>query len=122
MSNDLYGTFTHINFDHRRKQCLDQDGFLQDRPLEPNMVITVEPGLYFNDTYLKIWTQSPGFLKYFDMEQVERYRAVGGVRIEDTLLITANGYENLTASAPKQIHEIEHILASKSPHHHHHHQ
>lgn len=83
--------------------------FLYNRPLEKNMVLTVEPGLYFNDTMLNIWIRHDDYEKYFDLDKLARYRAVGGVRIEDTVVITENGYENLT-QVPKQIHEIEHLM------------
>jgi Xaa-Pro aminopeptidase len=46
------------------------DGRDKDITLQPGMVITIEPGLYLAD--------------------------VGGVRLEDMILITQDGYENLT--------------------------
>lgn len=73
------------------------------------MVLTVEPGLYFNDEMLDIWIQYPGYEQYFDLDTLDRYRIVGGVRIEDTIVITDDGYENLT-KVPKQIHEIEALM------------
>lgn len=87
--------------------------FLVDRALEANMVITVEPGLYFNDTYLKIWTQFPEYQKFFNMDILERYRSVGGVRIEDTVVITPEGHENLTI-APKTVEAIEALMSPKT--------
>ncbi|KAI8064315.1 peptidase M24, structural domain-containing protein [Gilbertella persicaria] len=83
--------------------------FLPYRPLEKNMVLTVEPGLYFNRTMLNIWTQFPGYQKYFDLNVLAKYENVGGVRIEDTIVITETGYENLTL-VPKQVHEIEALM------------
>ncbi|KAI8978381.1 peptidase M24, structural domain-containing protein [Pilobolus umbonatus] len=83
--------------------------FLLHRPLEQNMVLTVEPGLYFNDTMLNIWTQYPGYQQFFDMKILSRYRGVGGVRIEDTVVITEQGYENMT-KVPKHTHEIEALM------------
>lgn len=83
--------------------------FLLGRPLEKNMVLTVEPGLYFNDAMLNIWTQFPGYQDYFNLHVLAKYRSVGGVRIEDTIVITDDGYENLTL-APKQVHEIEALM------------
>jgi Xaa-Pro aminopeptidase len=61
------------------------------RALEPGMVITVEPGLYI-----------PG-----DQAEVpERYRNIG-IRIEDDVVITAEGNQVLSADAPKTVADIE---------------
>ncbi|KAK3168300.1 hypothetical protein OEA41_004747 [Lepraria neglecta] len=69
--------------------------------LEPGMVLTVEPGIYFNEFALKkLYLKDPHFAKYIDEKVLERYMHVGGVRIEDDILITKDGYENLTL-APK---------------------
>lgn len=66
------------------------------RPLQPGMVMTVEPGLYI----------AP------DNEAVDaRWRGIG-IRIEDDVLITETGCEILTASVPKEIEEIEALMAS----------
>ena len=58
-----------------------------NRPLEPGMVITVEPGLYLPEEKI-------------------------GVRIEDDFLITATGYQMLTSRLPRNVDEIEAIMAS----------
>jgi len=64
------------------------------RDLEPGMVFTVEPGIYV----------SPA-------DNVDpRWHNIG-IRIEDNVLILKDGYENLTASAPKTISEIESLMA-----------
>lgn len=65
------------------------------RPLEAGMVMTVEPGIYIapdNDKVDPCW------------------RGIG-VRIEDDVLITSKGCEVLTASVPKEIDEIEALMA-----------
>ncbi|KAI8393930.1 peptidase M24, structural domain-containing protein [Radiomyces spectabilis] len=85
--------------------------FLSNRPIEANMVLTVEPGLYFHPTIITAWTEHPDLQKYFNMEKLHRYSVVGGVRIEDTVVITEDGYENLT-TAPKTIKDIESLMAS----------
>jgi Xaa-Pro aminopeptidase len=63
--------------------------------LEPGMVTTVEPGIYIAR----------------DLDCDPRFKGIG-VRIEDDLLVTANGYENLTLAIPKTIDEIEAIAGS----------
>ena len=65
------------------------------RDLEPGMVFTVEPGIYV----------SPA-------ENVDPKWNNIGIRIEDNVLIQREGFENLTASAPKTIADIEAVMAS----------
>lgn len=67
--------------------------------LEEGMVVTVEPGLYFSSLALDNARKQP-FAKYIDFDVAEKYVHIGGVRIEDDILVTATGYENLT-TAPK---------------------
>ncbi|KZS99997.1 Creatinase/aminopeptidase [Laetiporus sulphureus 93-53] len=61
-------------------------------PLEEGMVVTVEPGIYFSPHLLALVRDS----RHIDHDVLKRYESVGGVRIEDVVVITANGYENLT--------------------------
>ncbi|OAL04860.1 putative Xaa-Pro aminopeptidase, partial [Phaeosphaeriaceae sp. SRC1lsM3a] len=69
--------------------------------LEEGMVVTVEPGLYFSVYALEhFYLHSPIHSKYINQDVLKHYLPVGGVRIEDDLLITSKGYENLT-TAPK---------------------
>ncbi|KAK7014896.1 Xaa-Pro dipeptidase [Favolaschia claudopus] len=60
--------------------------------LEPGMVVTVEPGIYFSPHLLASIRESA----LIDHEVLKRYESVGGVRIEDVVHITADGMENLT--------------------------
>ncbi|KAL3468221.1 peptidase M24, structural domain-containing protein [Aspergillus heterothallicus] len=67
--------------------------------LQEGMVITIEPGLYFNKMALQN-AQTLSLSKYINFDKVSEYLSVGGVRIEDDLLVTRTGYDNLT-TAPK---------------------
>jgi Xaa-Pro aminopeptidase len=69
-----------------------QDG--HERPLQAGMVLTIEPGLYVaNDA---------------DVDPI--WQGIG-IRIEDNLLVTAQGYDNLTVGTPKQVIDIEALMA-----------
>ncbi|MFB0713028.1 Xaa-Pro aminopeptidase [Buttiauxella noackiae] len=75
----------------------DVGAYGQDRSrvLKPGMVITVEPGLYIGP----------------DADVPAEYRGIG-IRIEDDILITADGNENLTASVVKSADDIEALMAA----------
>ncbi|KAJ2779169.1 hypothetical protein GGI15_003960 [Coemansia interrupta] len=78
------------------------------REMLPRMAFTVEPGLYFVDAILEDARAKPEVAEHIDFDAVARYRAVGGIRIEDNIVITESGCDNLT-SCPKEIAEIEQI-------------
>lgn len=79
-------------------------------PLEENMIVTVEPGIYFNRLAIENARKLP-VAQFIDFDVVERYIPIGGVRIEDDILVTAEGYENLT-TAPKGEKALEIIRKS----------
>lgn len=64
--------------------------------LEKNMCLTVEPGIYFIKSLIQNAKDDPDMSPYFDFDKLEEYMSVGGVRIEDDLRITDEGYENFT--------------------------
>jgi Xaa-Pro aminopeptidase len=66
-----------------------------EQPFVPGMVLTIEPGLY-------IPSGSPTEPRWWDL----------AIRIEDNLLVTADGHENLTTAVPKEIDAIEQAMAS----------
>ncbi|MGV6987814.1 Xaa-Pro dipeptidase [Testudinibacter sp. P80/BLE/0925] len=68
------------------------------RTLEPNMVLTVEPGLYFIPLLLEQWRHH-ALAGKFNWQKIEQLLAYGGVRTEDNIVITANGANNLTQNA-----------------------
>ena len=59
-------------------------------------VITVEPGVYFCRFIIEPVLENKELSRFVNKEVLERYWDVGGVRIEDDVLITDDGYENLT--------------------------
>ncbi|MEN9360580.1 MAG: hypothetical protein RL095_2115 [Verrucomicrobiota bacterium] len=88
-----HGTSHHLGLDVHDVYRLPRDPKI-DAPLEAGMVITVEPGLY---------------VQSHDLLAPAAFRGIG-IRIEDDVLISADGSENLTAACPKEIAELESIL------------
>jgi Xaa-Pro aminopeptidase len=89
----MHGVGHYLGMDVHDVGLYKVDG--QPRPLEPGVVITIEPGLYVAA----------------DAENIpERFRGVG-VRIEDDVLVTAEGCRVLTDKVPKRIDEIEALMA-----------
>jgi Xaa-Pro aminopeptidase len=70
------------------------------RPLEPGFVLTIEPGLYIADN-----------AQNADVDA--RFRGIG-VRIEDDILVTAAGRDNLTHDIPKRVDELERLLSNRA--------
>lgn len=63
--------------------------------MEEGMIITVEPGCYFIDFIIKNGLEGET-AKYLNEEKIKEYEHVGGVRLEDDVLITKEGNEVLS--------------------------
>lgn len=71
-----------------------------DRPLEPGHVVTVEPGIYFVPSLLRDRELRGRHRDTVDWERTDRMLDFGGIRIEDNVLVTEDGFEVLTADVP----------------------
>ncbi len=80
------------------------------RALEAGMVITVEPGVYFIDALLEPALADPRYTPYLVPEVVARFRTFGGVRIEDDVIVTPTGAENMT-TVPRDVRDVESVMA-----------
>ena len=73
------------------------------------MFITVEPGIYFNEPTLKKALNNPLQAQYINQHILKDFLNTGGCRIEDNIIITKNGCENLT-QLPFTIQDIEQVM------------
>ena len=85
-----HGTSHHLGMDVHDCAQARREMYL-DAEMEPGMVFTIEPGLYFKEN---------------DLLAPEELRGIG-VRIEDDVLVTADGVENLSAAAPRRAEDVE---------------
>jgi len=114
VENDLTGPFMPHGIGHPLGlQVHDVAGFMQDdtgthlaapskypylrctRILEPRMVLTIEPGIYFIESLLAPWREGQ-FSKHFNWEKIDALKPFGGIRIEDNVVVHENGIENMT--------------------------
>jgi len=86
----VHGTSHHLGLDVHDCAAARRDLYL-DGVLEPGMVFTIEPGLYFQPD---------------DLSVPEEYRGIG-VRIEDDILVTESGAENLSIGIPRTADDVE---------------
>ena len=90
----LHGTSHMLGIDVH--DCANARNEMYFGELAEGYVLTIEPGLYFQAN---------------DLSVPEEYRGIG-VRIEDDVLVTADGYLNLSAALPRSADDIEMWMAN----------
>ncbi|MBQ8098425.1 MAG: aminopeptidase P N-terminal domain-containing protein [Bacteroidaceae bacterium] len=82
------------------------------RRLQEGFVVTDEPGIYFIPALIDLWKREGTNAQFLNFDAIEKYREFGGIRIENDLLITAEGARMLGRDhIPYHIDEVEDFLA-----------
>jgi Xaa-Pro aminopeptidase len=134
----MHGTSHWLGLDVHDRGAYRIDG--KSRPLEPGMSFTVEPGLYvapgkgnveltlldhdldeWNERRVRLGRKAAAALETEERENAEKItyevpnEFVGiGIRIEDDVIVTHDGNQNMTNGVPKEIDEVEAICAETS--------
>ncbi len=76
-------------------------------PYKPGHVFTIEPGIYFIPELIQKWEAEKKCRDFINYSKIGKYRSLGGIRIEDNILITEKGHKVLGTPIPKTVEEIE---------------
>jgi len=82
------------------------------RPLEAGFVLTVEPGIYFIPALIDRWREERAHIDFINYDRLPPFLKFGGIRIEDDVLVTADGARVLGPAIPKTIAEVEATMGS----------
>jgi Xaa-Pro aminopeptidase len=83
-------------------------GYLRlNRPLQPGMVVTIEPGFYQVPALLNDPQRRARYGSVVNWDRLAEFADVRGIRIEDDVLVTETGTEVLTAALPTSLEAME---------------
>ncbi len=106
----------YVGFDEETRPNLEQFGtncLRMGRRLEEGFIVTDEPGIYFIPALIDDWKTSGHCKEFLNFDLLETYKDFGGIRIEDDLLITADGCRFLGKQRiPYHPQELEDFMAS----------
>jgi Xaa-Pro aminopeptidase len=85
------------------------------RVLKPGYAITIEPGVYFIPALVEQWRGEKRLAEYVNYDKLDHYLGLGGFRIEDDVLITADGARVLGRPIPKTVADVEALMAGSYP-------
>lgn len=116
LSHNIHKVFQPHGLGHLVGLTVHDAGVLPEmlnppRNLEPGMVVTVEPGVYFIPHLLESTLKDPVKSQFLNVPVLERYTAettaLGGVRIEDMIEITPTGFRLMSSQLPREADDIE---------------
>ena len=82
------------------------------RPLQTGFVVTIEPGVYINRWLTERWQAESRHASFIDYAMFEKHAAFGGIRIEDDILVTADGRRELGPRIARSRAEVEAACAA----------
>lgn len=111
---DIGEKYVGYDLETERSMQLGVSNLRMARRLQPGMVMTDEPGIYFIPAYIAKWKEEGTNREFINFDKLEPYKDFGGIRIEDDLLITDTGNRILgKRRIPVTVEEIENFMAER---------
>ena len=111
---DLGENYVGYGDERQRNPLLGLGNLRMARDLKPGHVVTDEPGIYFIPALIEQWKREgtdKGFVNYAKLED---YYDFGGIRLEDDVLVTADGARRLgSRRLPIKSSDIEDVMANE---------
>ncbi len=106
----------YVGYDQtfKRSSQFGLAGLRLARQLQSGFVVTVEPGIYFIPALITQWQAEKKLDAFIHYQALEDYMDFGGIRIEDDILVTEQGFENLSYNIPKNITELCWAMGQRS--------
>ncbi len=105
---------SNIGYDSntKRSEELGVSALRFAKTLQVGYTLTVEPGIYFIPDLIMNWQQQNKLEQFICYDALKDYLDFGGVRIEDNIVVTENGYDNMSQDIIKSIAEVETLMAN----------
>jgi Xaa-Pro aminopeptidase len=83
------------------------------KTLQPGYVITIEPGIYFIPALIEKWESEKKHDSFIKYSALAEFMDFGGVRLEDDILVTEDGYRVIGRPIPKTVEDVEKMCGKK---------
>ncbi len=99
----------HVGYgpDYQRSTQFGLKSLRMAKALKENMVITIEPGIYFIPQLIAKWKAEGHCAEFINFDKLEAYLDFGGIRIEDDVLVTKEGSRVLGDPIPRSAEQVE---------------
>lgn len=103
LGEDFVGYDTEV----RRSRQFGLAALRLGRRLEPGFTLTVEPGIYFNRALIEKWRHERRAAAFIDYAKLAAFDGIGGIRLEDDVLVTEGACRVLGPTIPKSVATVE---------------